>query len=130
MMDVAHVSVRVSEGLVFVEMRMGLTGRRIGGMDVLVVLVMGVEVLMYQPLVDVPVCVAFGGHKDDAKRHRQSGTDLQYAEVLGKDHHGEDRTDERRGGEDNRFARRAQQAERIRVEHDAGTVRDGAKRQS
>ena len=73
MVDVWVVRMRMDEFLVPVPVRMRLTRRVIRAVRVLVMLVVGVQVLVFHRFVSMFVAVAFSEMKPDAERHEQGG---------------------------------------------------------
>ena len=70
MMDVRVIRMRVDEFFVAVPVRVRLAGRAMG---VLMVLVVGVQVLMFHQLMLMDVLVAFGQVQPDAESRQEGG---------------------------------------------------------
>ena len=69
MMDVRVMRMRVNEFFVAMSVRVRLAGRVVRVVGVLMVLVMGVQMLMFHRLMLMDVLVAFGQVQPDAESH-------------------------------------------------------------
>ena len=73
MMDVRVMRMRVNEFFVAMSVRVRLAGRVVRVVGVLMVLVMGVQMLMFHRLMLMDVLVAFGQVQPDAEYHQDGG---------------------------------------------------------
>ena len=120
MMHIGQVRVLVGQRRVLVDMRVGLPGRLVMLVDV--VLVVNMRVIVLHRLVDVHVLVFGPQEHDNAGPHDCHREELTGAEVLREQSRGNERTDERRGREVGRLSCCAQQAKRAHRKHDAQAV--------
>ncbi len=125
---VAHVRVRMRELLVTVHVGVRLRRQSVG-VRVLMVVVVHVPVVVDDDLVAMQVVVALPEQEGDAGRHQRTGNQFADADGLGQHQWRDERTDERGHREHRGLARRAQDAQRVRVEEDADPVAHRTERQ-
>jgi hypothetical protein len=109
-----------------VTMRMGVWLAHRLRVSVPVVLVMNVRMIVLDGRVHVLVGVPRLQHGCEPSCHQRAGDDVAQAEALSQERNGDERADERGGGEEGGLAGRADPAGRDEVERDACAVADGA----
>ena len=119
---VRHMRMLVHEPLVAMPVRMGLAGRIVWAVRVLMVRIVHMRVAVLQGLMDVFVLMVLGQVQPDPEAHEQAGDQELEGDGLAQKQDGHDGADERRGREVGSGARGAEMAQRHDEERKADAI--------